>query len=133
MTSYEYILSRQCFCPPSFMSPVRVRVENGVVTSRVFDNVSDSILGEARDAFPDVDGLFGVIAAAYDRTAHRVDVTFDPETGEPLVVYIDHNENILDEELGFRVRMLPISLPQVCDIRRPLGHTCGGWIGRSSP
>ena len=93
------------------MGPVRVRVENGVVTTRVFDNVSDSIPGEPGDAFPDVDGLFDVIAAAYDRNAHRVDVTFDPETGVPLDVYIDYNENILDEELGFQVRMMPVSLP----------------------
>ena len=111
MTSYEYVLSRQCFCARTFTGSVRVRVENGIVTSRVFDNANDSIRGEPGDAFPTVEGLFDVIGEAYDRDAHRVDVTFDPETGVPLNVYIDYDENILDEELGFEVRTLPVSLP----------------------
>ena len=111
VTSYEYVVSRRCLCPPSFLGPVRVRVEDGVVTQRTYVNPGDPIPGEPGEAFPSVDGLFDALADAYERDAHSVEVTYDPETGVPLDIYIDYEENTADEELGFEVSTLPVSLP----------------------
>ena len=38
-------------------------------------------------------------------------VTYDPESGVPLDVFIDYAENIADEELGFTVQVPPVPLP----------------------
>ena len=108
MTSYEYVVARSCFCPPSFLGPVRVRVEDGVVTARTFVDGTDTGPDEPGSWFPSVEGLFDLLAEAYERDAHRVEVTYDPETGVPLDVYIDYEEYIADEEQGFSVQSLPV-------------------------
>ena len=110
LTSYEYVVSRSCFCPPSSLGPVRVRVEGGVVTERSFVDIIDPDPGEPGEWFPSVAGLFDIIADAYERGAHDVEVTYDTETGVPLDVYIDYEENIADEELGLTVRSLPVPI-----------------------
>lgn len=110
LTSYEYVVSRSCFCAPSSLGPVLVRVEDGVVTERSFVDVIDPDPGEPGEWFPSVTGLFDIIADAYERDAHDVEVTYDPETGVPLDVYIDYEENIADEELGLTVQSLPVPI-----------------------
>jgi len=111
LTSYEYVLRRGCFCLPAVIGPVRVRVEEGAVTQRTYVDVTEPVPSELGELFPPVDGLFDILADAYERDAHRVDVTYDPESGVPLDVFIDYVENIADEELGFTVQLLPVPLP----------------------
>lgn len=43
------------------------------------------------------------------RDAFRIEVTYDPDTGMPLDFFIDCEENVAEEELGFRVNELPHS------------------------
>ena len=111
LTSYEYVLRRGCFCAPAFIGPVRVRVEGGAVSQRTYVDVTEPVLTEPGEVFPSVDGLFDILVDAYERDAHRVDVTYDPESGVPVDVFIDYAENIADEELGFTVQVLPVPLP----------------------
>lgn len=111
LTSYEYVLRRGCFCTPAFIGPVRVRVDGGAVTQRTYVDVTEPVPTKPWELFPSVDGLFDILADAYERDAHRVVVTYDPESGVPLDVFIDYEENIADEELGFTVQVLPVPLP----------------------
>ena len=109
--SYTYAVSRLCFCGTEATGPVRVTVVDGAVSERVYVETGDPVDVTFADHFPAVDGLFDVLADAYEREAAQIDVTYDPETGVPLDFWIDYEVNIADEELGFRVTEPPVSSP----------------------
>jgi hypothetical protein len=50
-----------------------------------------------------VEDLFAVLADAYDRGAASVRASYDAETGQPTEFFIDYDEQIADEEVGFTV------------------------------
>jgi hypothetical protein len=107
MTSYIYGVERVCFCPAEARGPVRVTVEDGVVGARVYVSSGAAVDPGLEDLFPSVSDLFDVIEEAIEESAFRVDVTYDPVTGLPVDVFIDYDQPVVDEELGFRVVELP--------------------------
>jgi hypothetical protein len=103
VASYEYAVERLCFCTPEGRGPVRVRVENGVVTQRTYVGSGDPVPGPLAELFPSVEGLFDILAEAIASGAHSVRATYDPDLGVPLDFWIDYSEQVADEELGMRV------------------------------
>jgi hypothetical protein len=101
--SYEYAVERLCFCAPDGRGPVRVRVEDGVVTRRAYVASGEPVPDPLADAFPTVEGIFELLRAALDSGAHSVSVTYDPGLGVPVELFIDYQEMTADEELGMRV------------------------------
>jgi len=108
--SYQYGVQRLCFCGPDAIGPVRVTVQNGTVTSRVYTDSNDPVATNLEELFPDVEGLFDVLIDAVERDAADISVTWDSTTGLPSEFFIDYNEQIADEELGFRIDEAPESL-----------------------
>ena len=81
---------------------MRVTVDGETVVSQLYGD------GRAVDAtaagwFPSVDGLFVVLLEAFDEGAHEIRVTYDPQLGVPVDLWIDYSQNTIDEELGFTV------------------------------
>jgi hypothetical protein len=101
--AYVFAIERMCFCPVDYLGPVRLRVVGDSVAERVYVDSGDPVPASHADAFPTVDGLFDILAAAYEQDAHDVRVTYDPQTGVPLDFWIDYSQMIADEELGFEV------------------------------
>jgi hypothetical protein len=99
LPSYTMTLTRSCFCGPGFSGPFEVRVENGAV-------VSASLAGETvpTDRVLTVEALFDLLDSAYRESADRVEVTYDIERGFPSDLFIDYEENVADEEIGYTVR-----------------------------
>jgi hypothetical protein len=102
-SSYVYALRRACYCPGEYIGPVRVRVAADTVFQRVYVESGDPVPDEAADAFPTVDGLFELLARAYDDGADGIEVTYDPELGVPIEISIDYLEDAVDDELGILV------------------------------
>ncbi|OZC02061.1 DUF6174 domain-containing protein [Rubricoccus marinus] len=96
--TYTMTLHRSCFCPEDYRGPFDVRVEDDAVASVQFQ---DQAL--PTDRVVTIDALFELLAEAYASGAARVDVTYDPELGFPATLYIDRNEMIADEEVGYTV------------------------------
>lgn len=101
--AYTMVIERQCFCTVEARGPVRVTVQGTIPTQRVYPASGEAVSAELAPFFPTVDGLFGVLLDAYDRNAHEVRVTYDEDTGIPVDLWIDYEENTADEELGFSV------------------------------
>ena len=106
-TQYAYTVERLCFCGPEARGPVVVSVEGATVTGRVYVSSSDPVPAALEGLYPSVDGLFEFVEDAMDRDAYRIEVTYDSSSGIPLDVWVDYQQNVADEEVGFAVRSLP--------------------------
>lgn len=109
-SSYVYEVERSCFCAEDGRGPVTVQVAGTTVT-RTYTSDGRTVTASLADLFPTVDGLFEFLLDALDRGAAQVNVTWDPQGDLPLEMWVDYDEGIADEEVGFRVAMLPTPLP----------------------
>lgn len=101
--SYSYAIERQCFCADRGRGPVRLTVVNGAVVEAVYIADGEPLTDEQRGWFPAVEGLFDILRDAIDRDAHEIRVQYDPVSGVPTDFWIDYEDFVADEELGFVV------------------------------
>jgi hypothetical protein len=104
---YVYEIERLCFCVVEARGPVVVTVKGGQVVARTFTDGGGGVPADLASLFPAADGLFDILEDALDREAHEVRVTWDDETGLPVDFWIDYMEFAVDEEVGYRIVVLP--------------------------
>lgn len=102
-SAYVYELERQCFCGVEARGPVRVTVEGNQVTGRIYSDSGGAVPEPFAHLFPTVDGLFDILEDALARSAERVEVTWDDESGFPWSFFIDYSVTMADEELGYSI------------------------------
>jgi hypothetical protein len=90
--SYTYLLSVNCFCPPT--TDVKIVVRRGIPSAKTPARLKDQAT---------VPRLFRTIQDAIDRKAAKLVVTYGPR-GVPRSIFIDSDERIADEEIGYLVR-----------------------------
>lgn len=98
---YTLDLERICFCMN--VGAVRIVVVDGQPVSYTVVATSEALPEEQRAWYPTVPGLFDFVEEAIDRDAHRIDARYDRRRGYPLELFVDYDERIADEELGFRI------------------------------
>jgi hypothetical protein len=86
---------------------VAVTVAGGQAVARTFTDGGGDVPADFASLFPAADGLFDILEDALDREAHEVRVTWDDETGLPVDFWIDYIEFAVDEEVGYRIVVLP--------------------------
>jgi hypothetical protein len=100
ISSYQFKVSRLCFCAPDARRPLLVVVQRGQVSS-----MTDAETGAAFTGDPfmpvTVDGLFAAIDDAIERDADQIDVRYDPQLGYPLEIAIDYSQQMADEEVTY--------------------------------
>lgn len=98
LRDYQYTFRRSCFCAPGSTEPMRITVRGNAIASVV--RISD---GAPQDpaVFDTIDGLFDLLAEAIDTDAAQFRAEYDGRLGFPTSAYIDRDERIADEELGF--------------------------------
>jgi len=101
--SYAYAMGRLCFCPTEYRGPVRITVEDGIAIDRVFVETGEPVPADIAPEFPTGDAMQG--------GAYRVDVTYDPDLGMPVEFWIDHRENVADDEIGMTVSEAVTPIP----------------------
>ena len=101
--NYEYVVANQCFCGFGGV-PVRIVVENGVVTSMTILASGQPVPPTAASAYHDINGLFLVIDDAIRRNAAVISAEYSPVYGFPSSVFIDYVRSAADEEFGFEVQ-----------------------------
>ena len=101
LDGYTMTITRSCFCPPEYRGPYRVVMDGGEAASVTYEG-RPSDVGEP----PSVDALFALLESAYAEGAARVDVTYHDELGYPIELYIDRDERLADEEIGYSISEL---------------------------
>ena len=111
ITSYAFELERQCFCPEDVRGPVDIIVRDGKPASITYVSTGKPAT-ELFGTLDTIDELFSLIRDAYegrnffDQKAENVQVTYHPDLGYPLTVFIDVSQTIADEEQGYTVKAL---------------------------
>jgi hypothetical protein len=100
ISTYSYTTSWHCFCMREYVAQVSVEVVDGEV---VEVNFIDPSLGEVPKPgrFVTIDGLFDHLQNALDQDAFNISATYDDQLGYPVEVFVDYDQRIADEELGF--------------------------------
>jgi Family of unknown function (DUF6174) len=112
LTNYDFTLERQCFCSEDWRGPVNIQVRNGTVVSVTYVSNGQAALAEKFSNSDTIEKLFGIIGDAYEgkntfnQKAETVNVTFHPEMGYPLTIFIDVSKMIADEETGYTIEEL---------------------------
>ena len=98
---YRLITQRLCFC--LFTDPVRVLVQDGVITD-AGDEFGFPPSDPPAFAIFSVDDLFDEVQAAIDQAVDDLTVEYDPETGIPLTITVDQIAEAADDEFTITAR-----------------------------
>jgi len=94
--SYRYVLSRTCYCPPLAGTIV---VRDGRPSARTPKQLADAAT---------VPRLFRRIQRAIDAKVARISVRYGTR-GVPRSIYVDTDQRIADEEIGYTIeRFTPL-------------------------
>ena len=97
--SYSCTFQISCFCIREATLPKRVQVING----EVVEVDGDPYDKEEHWGVQTIDQLYDMIAQAEKDKVHSLDVQYNLDKGYPSSVYIDRDEMIADEEMGYYV------------------------------
>ena len=100
ITSYSFkIALRHCECDGR---TYEVFVVNNAV--KTVKTAEGYIFSNKDSRFETIDKLFEVIISALNKNPYAAQITYNPSYGFPVDVYIDLNQLMADEEIGFEIR-----------------------------
>jgi hypothetical protein len=85
---------------------VRVIVEEGRIADVIRKSDGASVYTEAASLYKTVEELFAFAVSVRQDSVAELRVEYDQRFGFPHLVYIDYDDRIADEELGFRTEGL---------------------------
>lgn len=104
ISHYRFELTVACFCIFSDRMPLTVEVRDGFVVSMTGVNGED--VEEFRgflSGFDTMEKLFATIDEAIGMDARTLEVEYDPTYGYPVSIYVDPEELVADDEIGYYV------------------------------
>ena len=111
-TSYSYTLQVSCFCPYAAV-PVRVTVVDDAVVDAVFQRGGGRGGVTKGEQAPEllrlsIEDVLAQAREAEEADAHEVTVEWPEDSEHPTEVYIDRNELMVDEEVGYALSDLEV-------------------------
>ena len=108
--SYTYHLSVSCFCIGAGV-PIKVTVEDSVVVAAVY-TADDHGRSAVKKGDPADKSYWltinDIIEAANNTKAARVDVDWPEGQDYPNSVYVDEDERVIDEEVGYTLSRVKV-------------------------
>lgn len=99
---YDFTVRVSCFCMDAG-TPIRIEVRGGeVVTATYVEKADGHRKGQKAPKYRWVT-MADIIKAANDTGAAQVDVTWPSGQDYPTTVYVDQDQNMADEEIGYDV------------------------------
>jgi hypothetical protein len=101
ISSYQYRLEVNCFCPPEVTGPVIVEVSQNAPISVTYVSSGKPAEGKYFEKYDTIEELFIVIDEAFDREADKIEITYDDIKGFPTRISIDFIEQAADDEIAY--------------------------------
>ena len=96
---YSFIFKVSCYCTEEYISPKTVLVRDGEIIK-----VNDIAYSEEMHwGILSINDLFNEIEKASNQNVALLETTYDSYYGFPTYIYIDRDERISDEEMGYSV------------------------------
>ena len=106
-SNYQFNFQWSCYCTMDFVAEVNITVgENRIQGAAFIESDVPIPLNAAIERYKVMDGLFDLLQSAIDENAHTIAAKYHPELGYPTEVWIDYEQNSVDEELGFSIHNL---------------------------
>ena len=106
-SNYQFYFQWSCYCTMDFVAEVNITViENRIQGAAFVEGGVPIPLDAAIKRYKVMDGLFDLLQSAIDDNAHTISAKYHPELGYPTEVWIDYEQNSVDEELGFSIHNL---------------------------
>lgn len=90
------------------METVNITVRENRIDSAAFVAGDVPVAIEGFKRYRTIDGLFDLLQEGIDENAHSILVDYHSELGYPIDGWIDYEEAIADEELGFEIDSLVV-------------------------
>ncbi len=98
ITSYDYVLQRQCFCPYEYTRSIEIRVLDGeIINAKYIDN-NKSVSPEIFNELETIEDVFSILFSAVERNAEHIDVQYNAKYGFPEKIDIDMRLLRADDE-----------------------------------
>ena len=116
LTSYDFTLTRQCFCPEDWRGPVKVQVRDGKAFSVTYLSNGAPVTEAKFENADTIDKLFTILKNAYAgkgdfvQKADTINVDYSAQMGYPETFFIDVSQNMADEEQGYTVTNLVVKI-----------------------
>lgn len=105
-TTYEFVLQRSCGeCLPEATVPLLVTVHERRIRSVVKQQTGEPVSAEVSQA-KRIEDLFTIVQSALEQRVYRLAVSYDPALGYPASISIDHDRQVVDDEIGYSAREL---------------------------
>ena len=106
-SNYQFYFQWSCYCTMDFVAEVNISVRENRIQGAAFVE-SDVLIpiDAAIERYKVVDSLFDLLQSAIDDNAHTIAAKYHLELGYPTEVWIDYEQNSVDEELGFSIHNL---------------------------
>ena len=96
---YSFILTVSCYCTEEYIRPKTVLVRGGEILK--VNNIAYS--EEMHWGIFSINDLFKEIEKASNQNVAILETTYDSFYGFPTSLYIDRDERIADEEMGYSI------------------------------
>ncbi|MBO0613644.1 DUF6174 domain-containing protein [Thiothrix fructosivorans] len=108
ISDYSFTLQRSCFCTPDSTRPITIQVRGDSVTSARYADTGELIPDDRQTNKQSIynmnaDGVFNLIEQGIKSGAAQVDAKYDAQYGLPTSIYIDQNQQMADEEMGYTI------------------------------
>ncbi len=105
-TRYRMLEGVRCYCNLAHLVSIEVLDDQIISIRDVWSGAE--VAGPLPDNYRTIDGIFDLIEDAIRTQADRISVTYGPDVGAPLEVYVDYDRALQDEEIGYSISELAI-------------------------
>lgn len=95
--NYSFVVEKSSFSP--YEEKIQTTVENGTIIETKYIPSNLTINDSSKQK--KIDGYFDIIQEALDENGYQIIVQFDKTYGYPKDIYIDYDEQIVDEEVSY--------------------------------
>ncbi len=126
--NYIFEFKYSCFCVPCEVASRNIRVKRGEIDKVSYTEEEDALVDcvdhPAEDGYFlfTVEDLFKEMEDALTDDPFSFSATYHKVYGYPMEVWVDYDERMADEEVGFTVSCLTFPHPMEEE-----SHTCSDW------